>query len=88
MDSTLEAQDRAVRIALYDHTVEGGVPPRAAELADRCGLAVERVRESLERLAAARAVVLQPESREILMAAPFSAVPSRRCRRSNAPRPS
>lgn len=76
MDSTLEAQDRAVRIALYDHTVEGGVPPRAAELADRCGLAVERVRESLERLAAARAVVLQPESREILMAAPFSAVPT------------
>jgi hypothetical protein len=76
MDSTLEAQDRAVRIALYEHAVERSVPPRVAALADRCGLPVERVRESLERLAAARAVVLQPESREILMAAPFSAVPT------------
>jgi hypothetical protein len=76
MDSTLEAQDRAVRIAVYEHTVERGVPPRAIELADRSGLRVESVRESLERLAAARALVLQPQSREILMAAPFSAVPT------------
>ena len=76
MDSTLEAQDRAVRIAVYEHAVERSVPPRATALADRCGLGVERVRESLERLADARALVLQPQSREILMAAPFSAVPT------------
>ena len=76
MDSTLEAQDRAVRIAVYEHTVERGVPPRGSELAARSGLPLERVRESLERLAAGRALVLQPESREILMAAPFSAVPT------------
>ena len=76
MDSTLETQDRAVRIAVYEHAVERGVPPRGSDLAARCGLGLERVRESLERLAAARALVLQPESREILMAAPFSAVPT------------
>lgn len=76
MDSTLEGQDRAVRIAVYEHTVERCTPPLVKELADRSGLSVERVRESLERLAAARALVLQPESREILMAAPFSAVPT------------
>jgi len=76
MDSTIEAQDRAVRIAVYEHTVERGVPPLATALAERSGLPVGRVRESLERLAAARDLVLQPESREILMAAPFSAVPT------------
>jgi hypothetical protein len=34
------------------------------------------VRESLERLAAGRVLVLQRDSREVLMASPFSAVPT------------
>lgn len=40
------------------------------------GASVSAVRDSLRQLAAARVLVLQPESGEILMAPPFSAVPT------------
>jgi hypothetical protein len=74
MSDSAEDLDRRIRIALYDVTVTTGAPPLAAALAARMALPEEVVRESFERLAAGRVVVLQRESREILMAAPFSAV--------------
>jgi len=40
------------------------------------GFPAASVRESLERLAAGKALVLQRDSREVLMANPFSAVPT------------
>jgi hypothetical protein len=39
-------------------------------------LSLAEVKASLERLASAKVLVLQPESREVLMAPPFSAVPT------------
>jgi hypothetical protein len=52
------------------------VPPTTEELAGSLDLRSDAVRESLERLAAGKALVLQRESREVLMANPFSAVPT------------
>jgi hypothetical protein len=72
--STETATDTRVRVTVYEETVAGGTPPRVDRLAELLSLPAPVVRESLERLAAARALVLQPTSREILMANPFSAV--------------
>jgi hypothetical protein len=76
MSGAADELDREVRIAVYDDTAERGTPPLVAELSRRLALPREAVLASLERLAEARVVVLQPDSREILMAAPFSAVPT------------
>jgi hypothetical protein len=76
MVNIAEDQDFRVRAAVYDGTISAGAPPSADDLANRLGLTRENVQESLERLAAAKALVLQRESREILMANPFSAVPT------------
>ena len=69
-------QDVRIRAAVYDGTIEDGAPPLVDDLARRLSLTSSAVRESLERLAGCRALVLQPESREVLMANPFSAVPT------------
>jgi hypothetical protein len=45
-------------------------------LAEVLGAPEEAIREALERLAAGRAIVLQPESREVLFAPPLSGVPT------------
>ena len=74
--ATPEAQDSQVRASVYDATMATGLPPTVAELTQRLGIPTAAVRESLERLAAAKALVLQREGREVLMANPFSAVPT------------
>jgi hypothetical protein len=73
--------DGRLRRIVYDVVAERGAVPLVAELTSR--LAAERpqtraddVRGSLQRLAASRVFVLQPGSAEILMAPPFSAVPT------------
>jgi hypothetical protein len=68
--------DVRVRVTVYERVMADGLPPSQADLAEHLALAPGQIGESLERLAAARALVLQPESREILMANPFSAVPT------------
>lgn len=61
--------DDETRFLIYDITMREGAPPTQARLgADAV--------ESMKRLAAARMLVLQPETDEILMAGPFSAVPT------------
>lgn len=72
----IDEQDTNVRIAVYDLTLSRGAPPAVLDLAEALDLPRDEVRLSLERLATAKAFVLQPESREVLMAAPFSAVPT------------
>ncbi len=67
--------DQQVRWQVYDSTMRSGLPPSVAQVAAETGLAVDAVRESFERLATARILVLQ-EDEEILMANPFSAVPT------------
>jgi hypothetical protein len=65
-----------VRLRLYREFIETGHAPSAHRLAEMMGMTVEHLRSALERLAAGKAIVLQPASREVLIAAPFSAVPT------------
>lgn len=76
MVSTPEEQDVRVRAGVYDVTMATGLPPTVNQLTQRLGMRTAAVQESLERLATARALVLQRERREVLMANPFSAVPT------------
>jgi hypothetical protein len=68
--------DVLLRHQVYDVTLQRGTPPTLAELTRRTRAPLEAVRSSLVRLAAGRVVVLQPSSGEILMAPPFSTIPT------------
>ena len=68
--------DSEVRVWIYREFVRDGRAPMAAALAETLDLPVDEIRAVFERLAAGRAIALQPESREILFAAPLSAVPT------------
>lgn len=72
----MEDLDTTVRLALYREFVRTAEPPTVETLAERTLNSIVDVRSALERLAAAKAIVLQPESREILMANPLCAVPT------------
>ena|SRR5438128_1178428 len=68
--------DTEVRLQLYRDFARTGEPPSTESIAQQMQRPTDDVRAALERLAAAKAIVLQPESREILMANPFCAVPT------------
>jgi len=68
--------DARLRHHIYTTTTASGRPPTSAELGERSGASANDVRASLDRLAAGRIVVLQAGNGEILMAPPFSAVPT------------
>src|ERR1051326_6237210 len=68
--------DTAVRLALYREFVRMGSAHTAEALAAGMQSSTAEIRAALERLAAGKAIVLQPESRNILMANPLSAVPT------------
>ena len=68
--------DTEVRLQLYRDFIESGRPPSITRVAGLMGAPLEAVRAAFERLAAGKAIVLQPSSREVLMANPLSAVPS------------
>lgn len=68
--------DTAVRVALYQEFITTTSAPTAADLAARMQCSAGEVRAALERLAAGKAMVLQPESREVLMANPLCSVPT------------
>jgi len=68
--------DADVRVQIYQNFIRTGRAPSATALAEAMGVAVDEIRTSLERLASTRTLALQPESREILFAAPLSAVPT------------
>jgi hypothetical protein len=76
MLTTAEEQDAKVRAAVYEGAIATGVPPTVQDLARELDLEPGSVRESLERLGIGKALVLQRDSREVLMANPFSAVPT------------
>ena len=76
MQVLMEERDVRVRVAIYDDAMTNGSLPAADQLAAQLGIPLTEIRDSLERLATGRALVLQPSSREILMANPFSAVPT------------
>lgn len=68
--------DQRVRGFIYEATVGRGYPPLIAEVANYLGSPEGLVRQAFRRLAAGHIIVLQVESDEILMANPFSAVPT------------
>ncbi len=67
--------DARVRSHVYESACECGRLPTIAETSLALRLAPQEIRAAFERLAAARMLVLQPDG-EILMAEPFSAVPT------------
>jgi hypothetical protein len=72
----MEAGDLELRDLTYSLFVELGRAPTADEVAESAGLSRAKVAEGWGRLHEAHALVLKPQATEILMANPFSAVPT------------
>jgi hypothetical protein len=72
----MEQSDDLVRKVVYDVTLTRGFPPSLADAAKSLGATLAEARAAFRRLADAHVLVLQPDSDEILMANPFSAVPT------------
>lgn len=66
--------DADVRRAIYDLIIRHGAVPTAARVATELGMSEDEVRQAFRRLAAQRIVVLDGD--DIVMAAPFSGVPT------------
>ena len=67
--------DSTLRLQIYDEIVKTGEAPSMAALAHHFGSAVRDVSGALRRMHDAHVLVLQPNG-EVLMANPFSAVPT------------
>ena len=65
-----------VRLALYELFAELGRAPDLNEVVARAGVGVAEVRREYEALDDAHALALDPDTREVWMAHPFSAVPT------------
>ena len=78
MDAEQEeiAFDRVVRYHVYDYVMREGLPPTIAETSSALSRSANQVRSSFQRLAEGHILVLQKGSGEVLMANPFSAVPT------------
>ena len=72
----LDEQDKEVRRLVYDTVMRTGRVPSSGEIASFTATSPESVLESFKRLEAAHMLLLQRGSGEILMAPPFSAVPT------------
>jgi hypothetical protein len=70
------AFDYEARRCVYDNVMRKGLPPTIAEAASALSATADDVRASFQRLADGHVLVLQKGSGEILMANPFSAVPT------------
>jgi hypothetical protein len=68
--------DASVRTAVYRHFVESTLAPGVPEIASRLGLDDASVHEAYGRLFARRLLVLAGDGATILMAPPFSGVPT------------
>lgn len=75
-DAARESLDTRIRVFLYEHALETGAVPTAAQIAERNGLGIAAVRDSLQRLADSHLIVLDPETAEVRMANPLSAIPT------------
>jgi hypothetical protein len=74
MSDGLTLEDRQVRVAVYNLFAEKGHAPRLGDLLIQLDLPEDRVRESLGRLDAHHALLLQPDGESVMMAWPFSGV--------------
>src|SRR3712207_3093970 len=71
-----DAFDRAVRLHVYRHFVATSRPPTVDETGAVLDQPQSAVAAAYGRLAAGRVLVLMPDSLDIWMAMPFSAVPT------------
>ena len=71
-----DAFDREIRYHVYDYVMREGLPPTIADTASALLVSLSDVSGSFQRLADAHMLVLQKGTNEILMANPFSAVPT------------
>jgi hypothetical protein len=76
MDWASQELDRLVRKFVYDQAIQRGSLPSLAQTAIALKIPLADIRASFQRLAEGHILVLQPENGEILMANPFSAVPT------------
>ena len=72
----MDVLDLQVRYHVYDGCIKRGQPPLIGELSSILNVSTEQIRNALVNLAEAHMLVLQKDSGEILMANPFSAVPT------------
>ncbi len=68
--------DTTVKLAIYRTTAETGAPPSAAAVSTRLEVEAGAVKEAYARLRAKRMLLLNPGGETILMAPPFSGVPT------------
>jgi hypothetical protein len=76
VDQEEVAFDNEARRYIYDLVMNEGLPPTVAETAPALSTTPENVAASFQRLADGHILVLQRGSGEILMANPFSVVPT------------
>jgi hypothetical protein len=69
--------DNAVRLHIYHSFLANGAPPTAAETARALSMTEGDATAAYQRLADGRVIVLEPGTRDVLMAPPLSAVPTR-----------
>lgn len=72
----MNAVDRVVRASVFGLLVAGSRDVTPSEIADSTGLAVDAVAESLGRLSDEHRLVLAGDRERVVMAHPFSAVPT------------
>ena len=75
-DSQVVDFDVQVRIHIYDEIITSSRIPRLRDVARAVGAEESAVRDAFRRMQDAHVLVLQTDSDEILMANPFSAVPT------------
>ena len=69
--------DTNVRLHIYGAFLTDGAPPSVADTARALKVPESDVADAYDRLAAGRVIVLRPGTRDVLMAAPLSVVPTR-----------
>jgi hypothetical protein len=69
--------DTDVRLHIFAELLSRGSAPSVAATATALGLSEEEAAAAYDRLATGRVIVLRPGTRDVLMAAPLSAVPTR-----------
>lgn len=67
--------DTTVRLSIMDEFLAGGTPS-VSTVAAALGVTLPEVADAFERLAASRAIVLAPGTRDLVMSAPFAARPT------------
>lgn len=69
--------DNEVRLHIYNTFLSAGTPPSVSETARALEISADDAGASFDRLASGRVIVFEPGTRDVRMAAPLSAIPTR-----------